>query len=234
MKKINVKDLIDFRRRSERRKKTFVSEFIESTDYEGESTEGGRDYWIRSLTALSKAFKDNDNSVISERIDGILEDYKPNMLNKTKIMYDRNIQILHNFEDYDFNELKPFTEIEVLDKGRKKGIIEIKNLPIKILLHQVYSFRNENDEDSLGCVLFLAKLDNYKPHELGIFAEAVYKFLKDNYSDKYFISPKDIRIIDVMSTVNINYQMVLDKKIPSLLSSTLDEIIKLKNGGDKR
>lgn len=56
-----------------------------------------------------------------------------------------------------------------------------------------------------------------------------YNFLIENYSDKYFISPENIRIIDVMSTVDINYQMVLNGDIPPLLNSTLDEIVKLKN-----
>lgn len=229
MKKINIKDLFEFRRRSDKRRYAFVSKLETSNDNDTDISEGGRDYWVRSITALSRAFKENDNSIISDRIDNIINDYEPNMLNKTKIMYDRNLQILHNFEDYDFNELKPSTKIEIIEKGRKKGIINIKNLPIKVLMHQVYSFKNEQDEKFIGSVLFLAKLDNYKPHELGIFAEAVYNFLIENYSDKYFISPENIRIIDVMSTVDINYQMVLNGDIPPLLNSTLDEIVKLKN-----
>ena len=229
MKKINVKDLIDFRRRTDRRKKTFVSEINIPDDFEKEESAGGRDYWVRSLTALSKAFKNNDNSVISSRIESILEDYEPTMANTTKIMYDRNLQILHNYEDFDFKELKPSVEIIILEKGRKKGVLTIKNLPIKVLLHQIYSFKNDSGIDCVGCILFLAKLDYYKPNELGIFAEAVNKFLEENYADKYFISPEDIRIIDVMSTTNISYKMVLDGEIPPLLNSTLDEIIRLQN-----
>jgi|GEM_PF-1016437 len=231
MKKINVKDLIDFRRRSDRRKKTFVNElnFSENEGVENETSIEGRDYWVRSLTALSRAFKEGDNSIIAERIEGILEDYKPDMIRKTQLMYDRNLQILHNYEDFDFSILKPTAEIEILEKSRKKGVLTIKDFPIKVLLHQIYSFDNREGIKSIGCVLFLAKLETYKPHELGIFAEAVFNFLKCNYSDKYLISAEDIRIVDVMTNVNINYQMVLDGEIPSLLINTLDEIITLKN-----
>ena len=229
MRKINVKELIDFRRKSDRRKNTFITELKATDVIEEEVSSGGRDYWIRSLTALSAAFKDSDNAIISERIENILNDYDPKMLEKTKKMYDRNLQILHNFEDYDFNDLKPTSEIKILSKSRKKGTLEIKGLPIKILLHQIYSFRNLEDIECIGSILFLAKLDSYKPHELGIFAEAVFRFLYDNYGDNYVLSPSDIKITDVMINETVSYQMVLDGQIPSLLYSTLDEIIKLKN-----
>ena len=62
-----------------------------------------------------------------------------------------------------------------------------------------------------------------------MFAESVYSFLDLNYSDRYFISSRDVRIVDVMTNVSIDYQMVIDGEIPSLLLSTLDDIIKLKN-----
>jgi len=229
MKKINVKDLIDFRRRSDRRKKTFVNDlsFINDKQKSIEASIDARDYWVRSLTALSRAFKEGHNSIIAERIQSIVEAYKPDMIRKTKIMYDRNLQILYNYEDFNFSNLKPTTEIQILEKTRKKGVLIIKDFSIKVLLHQIYSFENEKGL-SLGCVLFLAKLDAYKPHELGMFAEAVYNFLDSNYSNRYYVSSKDIRIVDVMTNTNIDYQMVIDGRIPSLLTSTLDEIIKLK------
>lgn len=231
MKRINVKDLIDFRRRSDRRKKTFANEIdlANLEIVESESSIDARDYWVRSLTALSRAFKEGDNTVIGERIQSILDDYKPNMINSTKMMYDRNLQILHNYEDFDFGILKPTTEIKILEKSRKKGILTIKNFPIKILLHQIYSFENRDGINCIGCVLFLAKLDAYKPHELGMFAETVFTFLEDNYGNNYSISAENIRIVDVMTSTDINYQMVIDGELPSLLTSTLDEILKLRN-----
>ena len=133
MKKINVKDLIDFRRRSDRRKKTFVNDlsFIDDEQKSIEASMDARDYWVRSLTALSRAFKDGHNSIIGERIQSIVEAYKPDMIRKTKIMYDRNLQILYNYEDFNFSNLKPTTEIQILEKTRKKGLLTIKDFPIK-------------------------------------------------------------------------------------------------------
>ena len=228
MKEISVKDLIDFRRKSDRSKETFIQKLNYSAGGEIEPASGG-DYWVRSLTALSRAFKEGDNSIIVERIKNILEDYQPNMSDKTKTMYDRNLQILYNYEDFDFGELKPTNEIVILEKLRKKGVLSMQGLPVKVLLHQLYSFENEEGNDSLGCVLFLAKLQPYQPTELGIFAEAVFNFLNANYAEKFTISPEDIRILDVMTGTKISYQNVLDGAVPSLLSSTLDEIVKLKN-----
>ena len=72
MKKINIKDLIEFRRRSDKRRYAFVSKLETSNDNDTDISEGGRDYWVRSITALSRAFKENDNSIISDRIDNII------------------------------------------------------------------------------------------------------------------------------------------------------------------
>jgi|WetSurMetagenome_2_1015567.scaffolds.fasta_scaffold769838_1 hypothetical protein len=61
MRKLSIKDIIAFRGMSDVRKKTFALKL--KTHKEKIDSEGGGDYWISCLSAISNGFKFNDNSV---------------------------------------------------------------------------------------------------------------------------------------------------------------------------
>jgi len=113
-------------------------------------------------------------------------------------------------------------------KGRKTGVIDIKRFSLKVETHHIYTFTIENNT-YIGTVLFAAQKDGYKTYELGIFAEAIYHFLEKNYAEQYIIHPSFIKVIDVMTHEIIDYQMILDSIIPSLIIPTIEKIKSFEN-----
>ena len=144
------------------------------------------------------------------------------MIKQTKDMYERNLDILHIYEDFDFNNWLPANAI-ILSKTSKKAIIDISNVPVQITPAQVYSF-DEGEKKYVGAIWFLAKLEGFKKAELGIFAEALHIYLTANFGDNHHISAKNCLIVDVLHQEEVNYQMIVDEEIPSLLLSTLESI----------
>ena len=63
MKELSIKDIIDFRGKSDRSKKTFATNLKLET--EKNETEGGGDYWVSCLSTISNSYKDNDSSLIN-------------------------------------------------------------------------------------------------------------------------------------------------------------------------
>ncbi|WP_294332615.1 hypothetical protein [uncultured Chryseobacterium sp.] len=223
MKNIRVKDLIIFRSLSERRQITFVSNLQKEKIVKDEDEGSGGNYWVRSISALNNAFRENDNTFIKEKINDILNDYNPKLDNRTKVKYDRNLQILHNYEDFDFRSITPSGEIEILLKVRKNGVIDVNGLDLKVETHHIYAFDSDN-KTYLGAVLFAVQKGGYKLDELGIFAEAIFTFLVKNYSEKYIIDPSFIKVIDVMTHEIVDYQMIADGTVASLLNVTVEDI----------
>lgn len=223
MRDIRVKDLIIFRNLSEKRRGTFYINLQKEKVVKEKDDSTGGDYWVRSISALNNAFRNNDNQFVSEKISDILADYRPSMDKGTRLKYDRNIQILHNYEDFDFRSITPSENIEIRSKIGKKGVIELNKLNIKVETHNIYTFEDDN-HSNMGSVFFAAKIKGYKSIELGIFAEAIYNYLQVNHSGKYNIQPKYIKVIDVMTQEIVDYQMVLDGKLPALLISSIDEM----------
>jgi len=85
MKDIRVKDLVTFRSLSERRQSTFIIN-LQKEKIVKEKEEGkGGDYWVRSISALNNAFRENDNSFIANKITDILNDYHPKLDKRTKL-----------------------------------------------------------------------------------------------------------------------------------------------------
>lgn len=219
MKKISVKNIVTFRNKSEKTRKTFIDNLGKRNEV---VSDGGGNYWVRSLSALSNAVKEKSTEPIKEKIADILKDFRPNMIKQTKDMYERNLSILHNYEDADFSNWLP-ANAKILSKHSKKAIIDISGLPVQITPSQVYSFE-EGDDKYVGAIWFLAKLEGFRKEELGIFAEALHIYLTANFEENHCISAKNCLIIDVLNTEDVNYQMIVDEEIPSLLLATLESI----------
>jgi hypothetical protein len=220
MKKISVKNIIAFHRKSEKSKKAFLKSLnkIQVSD-----SDGGGNYWVRSISALSNTFKTNNNQYIKDKIDDISGDYEKSTLKRTKDMYQRNLDILFNYEDFDFSIWYPNNTFQILNKASKKAIIEINKIPVLALPNQIFTFI-EKEVKYIGAVWFIAKLNGYSKSELGIYAEVLYNFLKANFSKEYKIKPENCLIVDVLNLDEVTYKMILDEEIPALLEQTLQSI----------
>lgn len=223
MKKISVNNIILFRKKSAQSQKTFIKKIVKKSEIK---TEGGGNYWVRSLSAMSKAFKFKSTTPIKEKITEILELFNTKLSNQTKDMHQRNLEILHNYEEFEFSKWIP-ENYQILSKTNNKSIIYIETIPVQILPNQIFSYEKTGIE-YLGAVWFVAKLEQYTKEELGLFAEALYIYLSNNYNEQYMISTENCLVIDVLYKIEVNYKMVIDLKIPSILNSTLDEINKIK------
>ncbi|HAP95669.1 hypothetical protein [Epilithonimonas hominis] len=226
MENVSISKLVEFRRKTERSKRTFAEKLYQLEGAK-KSDDGGGDYWVRSLSAINKAYLNNNNQFIHDKIEDITDDLQNTTVNKTKTMYERNLQILHNFEEIDFIDLIPVAEFEFLEKQAKKANFDVNEFPIKIKFNQLYSF-NENDTKFLGGILFVAKLGGYTKDELGIFAEAFFRYLKQKYSNGYEISKNNVKVIDVFTMNEVTFDMLENGEVPKFLESTIDAIKNLK------
>jgi hypothetical protein len=224
MKKISVKNIILFRNKPEKSQKTFLDSLKKKSEVKLDNS--GGDYWVRSLSALSNVVSEKNTEPIKEKIANILEDFKPNIIKQTNAMYQRNLDILYNYEDFDVNIWLP-ENAEILNKISKKAIIEINGVPVQITPNQIYSFERES-KHFVGAIWFLAKLEGFKTSELGIFAEALYIYLTEHFGNKFEISPENCLIIDVLNKKEVNYKMLMTEEIPHLLIATLEDIRKFK------
>ncbi|MFP7658116.1 hypothetical protein [Chryseobacterium proteolyticum] len=222
MKKISLNNIILFRQKSDKGRQTLLNNL--KREGEAKSDGSGGNYWVRSLSALSNGFKLKDTQPIKEKISEILELFTPSLIKQTKDMYERNLSILHNYEDFDFSNWLPENS-EILTKTNKKSIIYINTIPVQITPSQIYSFEKEGKQ-CVGAVWFIAKLEGYKTEELGMFVEALYIYLSSNFDEKFEISPENCLVVDVLSKKEINYQMLVDEDVPSIFSNTL-ELIKM-------
>lgn len=97
--KFNNKNLIEFRRKSARSKKNFVTSL--KVDKVKLASEGGGDYWISCLSAISNSYKLNDLEAIKDKIDELKAKMNKTDSSRIKTMYSRNIEILSAYQDFD-------------------------------------------------------------------------------------------------------------------------------------
>lgn len=223
MKKLSIKDIIEFRRRSDRSKKTFATNI--QLEKEKASPDGGGDYWISSISAISKSFKLNDNRFIDERRAELEQKFDKTDFQRTKTMYKRNIDILYIFEDFDFAKLKP-EKFSFLKKHKKDSILPIRGLDFKVTPSHLFTYSSD-EIDEIGAIWFVAKLDGFRKEELGMFVDILYRYLKIHYSKDYTISPKYCIAVDVVNKFSVTYQQLEIGEIDDIFLKTVDEFKKL-------
>ncbi|REC48080.1 hypothetical protein [Chryseobacterium pennipullorum] len=223
MKKISINNIIKFRLKSDKSQKGFLSTISKEVEIK---SEGGGNYWVRSLSAMNNAIRLNSTEPIKDKITELLGLFVPSLTNQTKDMYQRNLNILYNYEDFDFSIWLP-KNYEIISKTNKKSIIYIETIPVQITPSQIYSFEKDGKQ-YVGAIWFVAKLEGYNLAELGMFAEALFIYLANNLDQNSYIFPQNCLVIDVLGKQEISYQDLIDDKVPAILTSTLKLIKNIK------
>jgi len=224
MKNLSVKKIIEFRRKSDRAKKTFAQ--ILKLEKEKKESDGGGDYWISSLSAISNSYKRNNLQFIRDKIYELEEKFENTDFQRTKTMYERNIDILYKYEVFDFKIWKPNEHITYIKKHKSDFVLSIQGLPIEAVPHYVFYLQNK-DIKEIGAIWFIAKLDGYREAELGMFTDILYRNLKNNFSKDYTLNPRYCIAVDVVNNFAVNYYQIEKGEVPSILDKTIGEIKKV-------
>lgn len=173
MKKISIKDVVEFTRKSDRSKQSFAANLKHTR--EKSSVESGGDYWISSISAVSNSYKLNDIQPIIDKRYELEDKYEGTEYKRSKIMYKRNIDILYGCEEFDLDKWRPSKKMEFMKKYREYSVLNINGLPIQVLPNHIFTFNNEDvKEQEIGAIWFVAKLDGYKKNELGMYVDILF------------------------------------------------------------
>jgi len=223
MEKITIKNLIDFRRKNERTRITFVHNL--KKEKKSDDSSGG-DYWISCLSAITNAFKYENTDLLEAKIELLRDKIKYSQIKRIKDQFQRNIDILSNFQDFDFQHLKPNSDLTFLKQPKIKSIIDIKGFPVESKPSLIFSF-SENNSEEVGGIWFVAKLNGFKKTELGMFVDILYRYLEKRYSKDFYVNPNYCIAVDLFNGQDVNYSEIQNGDIPILIDSTIDEIKKL-------
>jgi len=229
MKKLSVQDIIDFRQKSDKSKKKFATDLKKikvKENAEDDKEEGGGNYWISGLSALRNAYKLNDVQTVKDKINELEEKFHKTELKRTKDMYQRNIDILYNYENFNFKTLQPIEKIEILRKEKSGTILTINDLKVQSTPDHVFTFK-KGDVKHIGAISFIAKQGGLRKDELGIYAEMLHKYLNDNFSNDHIVDPNYCLAIDVISKNEIKYAQIQKGEIVGILIPIIDEIKQL-------
>jgi hypothetical protein len=222
--KLALRKLVEFGRLSEKRQANFASQL--KIPKIAAPTDGGGDYWKRSTSGLSNAFKDNDNARIAEKIEAVVSVYQSATNRLTRKMYERNLEILHNYTNFDFAKLRPAGDLNFLTKS--KELLTIDDVPLQILPHHVFTF-GKGEAVKVGAIWFVAWLEKFSKEDLGIYAEAQFNYLSNVYGNQYGIDPRYCLTVDILTMETVSYNQILQGKIKSLLQSSVDSLNKYLN-----
>ena len=221
MEKISIKKLINFRNRSDRSKITFAINLTKEKT-ESNNSSGG-DYWISCLSAIRNSFKYNNENLLDEKIDLLIRKINVTKAQNTKNQFQRNIDIINAFKNFDISSLKPNVDIVFLKQPRTHSIINISGFPIQVKPCFIYTF-SENYSEEIGGIWFIATLNGFRKSELGMFADLIYRHLIKHYSKKFFVNPDYCIAIDLFNGQQVNFSEIKDTKITTLIDKTIDEI----------
>ena len=224
MKNLTVKNIIEFRNKTDRSKRKFAEGL--KLDVEKDNSEGGGDYWVSSVSALCNAYKRIDLQLVKDKMDELEEKLGNTEIKTTKAMYKRNIEILYNYEDFDFRKLQPQRKMAFQRKPKAYSNLTLKGLQIQATPSHVFTFER-NGVREIGAIWFIAKLGGYKKDELGMFADILFRYLKTNYSDDYVLNSKYCVAVDVVNAHDVSYAQIQKAEIPEVLVSTIGEIKRL-------
>jgi hypothetical protein len=224
MEKLTVKNLIEFRGKNNRTKITFVNNLKKEKKKSDEDS--GGDYWISCLSAIRNTYRLDNVDLLDEKIDLLRDKIKTSEIKRIKNQFQRNIDIISNFKDYDFKHLKPNVDLTFLTQPKHQAILDIKDLPIEAKPCHIFTF-SSNSSEEIGGIWFVAQLEGFKKSELGMFADILYRYLDKHYSKDFYINPNYCIAVDLYNGQETNYMEIQNGKIPILIDSTLDDLKKV-------
>lgn len=226
MEKIMIKELIEFRRRPSGKLKNNYAFKLKSRKPKEkleDAKDSGGNYWAISTSSIYNTFKSGKDEYYDLKIEEVLSKIANTESQKDKVMYQRNLEILNNFKEFDLHHFRPLdiTNFESIHKEQK--IISINNLPIYINPSLVFCFER-NGKKQIGAIAFIPQLEGFQKPQLGMFCEMLYKFLHKHYSSEYQIAEDFCIAIDTYNAQSIIYVELITGKIPRLIETTVEEI----------
>ncbi|OXB23702.1 hypothetical protein B0A80_09550 [Flavobacterium tructae] len=221
MDKITVKNLIKFRGKNDQTKITFVNnlkkEKVKSAD------DSGGDYWISCLSAIRNTFKYDNVDLLEEKISQLKDKIRVEEDGRIKDQFQRNLDIVSNFKDYDFQHLKPNVNLIFLTQRKDHTVLNIKGFPIEAKPCHIFTFSNNSSEE-IGGIWFVAQLEGFKKSELGMFTDMIYRYLDKHYSKDFYVNPDYCIAVDLYNGQEVSYVEIQNGDIPILIDSTLDNL----------
>lgn len=219
-KNLPVMDLVKFRRLSERRRSTFAKN-LKLPRRPKSPDSGGGNYWTRCVSGITNAFRANNSQFIQEKIEDVSSVYDSTKLKRVKTMYKRNLEILHNYLNFDFSAWRPLKEVTFHPCPRLTLVIE--DIPVQVCPNLIFSYE-ENEEQQIGAVWFICWQEGFLQGDYGIFSEALFRYLTFVTSGKFNINPNDCSIIDVSTMNCFRYRQVLEGSVTPLLDNTVSTL----------
>lgn len=220
MNKISIKNAIEFTKKSDKGKISFIQKLNHTSILKQKS---GGDYWIRSLSAITKACREDNTEAIDEKIANIHAVMATSRRKQSLDMYKRNLDILTHFQSFRFDSLKPNSEITYLGGLKMNSIISTQGVPLQVVPSLVFKFDN-NGVPTIGAILFIAKLDEFQNTDLAIICEALHRNLKSNYGESYEISRDYCTVFDVTYRTRLSHSGMNENKVSRQLNLILKEI----------
>ena len=224
MKKVTVKNLIEFRGKNERTRITFVNN-LKKEKKKSEDGSGG-DYWISCLSAVRNSFKYDNENLLDDKISELADKIRVTEIKRINDQFKRNIDILNNFKEYEIEHLKPNVDLTFLKQPKIKSLLDIKGFPIEAKPCHIYTF-SENNSEEIGGIWFIAKLRGFKKSELGMFTDILYRYMDKHYSKDFYVNPDYCIAVDLFNGHEVKYSEIQNGNIPILVDSTLDELKKV-------
>ena len=228
MHKISIKELIEYRRKlSDKSKRNFADKLkIRPIKETLDNDEGGGDYWITSTSCIYNVFKYRKMALYDLKINDLNVKLQATADSRIRSMYQRNIQILVSFKDFNFDDSRPKNIVKFETVHKVNRILTIDNFPLYVNPSLLFS-HERNGKKELGAIWFVPKLYGFKKNELGMFCEVLYNFLIKHYSQSYQISEDLCIVVDTFNAQKVIYTELKSEEIPFLIKQTLNEIRKV-------
>lgn len=149
MEKITIKELIEFRKKgSEKTKRNFATKLKtrKAKIKSPEDKTGGGNYWSISNSTIYNTFKHGKDDFYDEKIEEVIGKLQKTTSTKDKTMYERNLNILNSFKEFDILNFRPDNIIHFETIERTSKIITLQNLPIYINPNLVFLFKENGIE----------------------------------------------------------------------------------------
>ena len=226
MEKITIKEILEFRSKSSEKSKRHFAQKLKTRKAkekkESEESKGGGNYWIISNSVIYNIFKSGKDEYSDDKIEELNNKIKNTDDKSNILMYNRNIEIISNFKEFDILSIRP-NEIESFENVPKSHkIFQIENLPIYLNPQLIFKFK-DNETIKIGALLIASKIGGYTKSEQKIIVETLYRFIQKNFEDKYEIDKNYCIVIDSYNASKVAYSE-LDTTKNSVLVNTLREI----------